>query len=519
MWWAYLLAALVAAAIAWAVASVVYKRDRDRARDEARQEAERLLAEARREGEELKRKAELDAKEHRLRLQAEFEEKTRVTREELQRFEERLLKREENLEKKNELLAQRENELSRREKEVARRDQASAERAKEIDRLIGEQRKKLEQVAGLSADEAKKQVIEKIVDEARRLAAKEVKAAEDQAKEEAEKAARRILGIAIQRYAGEHVAERAVTTVTLPNDEMKGRIIGREGRNIRAIEAATGTELVVDDTPETVVISGFDPLRREVARLALERLIADGRIHPTRIEEVVAKAQEEVDKAVKDAGERAVLEAGIGRIHPELVRTIGALKYRYSYAQNVLQHSLETSFIAGLMAAELGLPVKPARRAGLLHDIGKAVSHEVEGSHAVVGAQMARKCGEEPMIVNAIAAHHEDEAPQSLLAHLVAAADAVSGARPGARRESFERYVKRLEDLERICQSFPGVDKSYALQAGREVRVMVKADQVDDAMAALLSQEIAKKIESSLTYPGQIKVTVIRETRAVQYAK
>jgi ribonuclease Y len=315
------------------------------------------------------------------------------------------------------------------------------------------------------------------------------------------------------------VAERAVTTVTLPNDEMKGRIIGREGRNIRAIEAATGTELVVDDTPETVVISGFDPLRREVARLALERLIADGRIHPTRIEEVVAKAQEEVDKAVKDAGERAVLETGIGRIHPELVKMIGALRYRYSYAQNVLQHSLEASFIAGLMAAELGLPVKPARRAGLLHDIGKAVSHEVEGSHAVVGAQMARKCGEEPMIVNAIGAHHEDEAPESLLAHLGAAADAVSGARPGARRESLERYVKRLEDLERICQSFQGVDKSYALQAGREVRVMVKADQVDDAMSALLSQEIAKKIESSLTYPGQIKVTVIRETRAVQYAK
>jgi ribonuclease Y len=277
--------------------------------------------------------------------------------------------------------------------------------------------------------------------------------------------------------------------------------------------------LVVDDTPETVVISGFDPLRREVARLAMERLIADGRIHPTRIEEVVAKAQDEVDKAVKDAGERAVIELGIGRIHPDLVKTVGALKYRYSYAQNVLQHSLEAGFVAGLMAAELGLPVKPARRAGLLHDIGKSVSHEVEGSHALVGAQMARKCGEEPAIVNAIAAHHEEEQPESILAHLVAAADAVSGARPGARREVLERYVKRLEDLEKICMSFPGVDKSYALQAGREVRVMVKADKVDDASSALLAAEIAKKIETSLTYPGQIKVTVIRETRAVQYAR
>jgi ribonuclease Y len=300
---------------------------------------------------------------------------------------------------------------------------------------------------------------------------------------------------------------------------MKGRIIGREGRNIRAIEAATGTELVVDDTPETVVVSGFDPIRREVARLALERLIADGRIHPTRIEEVVAKAQEEVEKAIKDAGERAVIELGIGRIHNELVRHIGMLKYRYSYAQNVLQHSIEAGFIAGLMAGELGLPVKPARRAGLLHDIGKAVSHEVEGSHAVVGAGIARRCGEDAAIVNAIGAHHEDEAPASVLAHLVAAADAVSGARPGARREVLEKYVRRLEDLEQICMSFAGVDRSYALQAGREVRVMVQAEKVADADSALLAADIAKKIEATLTYPGQIKVTVIRETRAVHYAR
>ncbi|MBI5500157.1 MAG: ribonuclease Y [Deltaproteobacteria bacterium] len=519
MWWAYPLVALAAAGLSWVVALALHRKQQAMQAGEKRVEAERLAEEARRAADEIRRKAELDAKEHELRVQAEFEQKTRITREELQRLEERLLKREDNTEKKNELLGQRENDLTRRDKETTRRDQLSAERLKDAEKVVAEQRKKLEQVAALTADEAKKQVIEKITDEARRSAAREVKRLEDEAKEESEKSARRIIGIAIQRYAGEHVAERAVTTVHLPNDEMKGRIIGREGRNIRAIEAATGTELVVDDTPETVVVSGFDPVRREIARLALERLIADGRIHPTRIEEVVAKAQEEVDKAIKDAGERAVLELGIGRIHPDLVRILGQLKYRYSYAQNVLQHSIEAGFIAGLMASELGLPVKPARRAGLLHDIGKAVSHEVEGSHAVVGAQMAKKCGEDPMIINAIGSHHEDEQPESVLAHLVAAADAVSGARPGARRETLERYVKRLEDLERICVSFPGVDKSYALQAGREVRVMVKADKIDDAESSLLATEIAKKIETSLTYPGQIKVTVIRETRAVQFAK
>jgi ribonuclease Y len=519
MWWAYLLAALLAAGLTWVVATILHRGQREREVGEKHAESQRIADEARRGADEIRRKAELDAKERQLHLQAEFDEKTRVTREELQRLEERLLKREDNIEKKNELLGQREADLTRRDKEITRRDQTSVDKLKEAEKVVADQRKKLEEVAGLTADQAKKQVIEKITDEARRAAAKELKTIEDETKEEAEKASRRIIGIAIQRYAGEHVSERAVTTVSLPNDEMKGRIIGREGRNIRAIEAATGTELVVDDTPETVVVSGFDPVRREVARLALEKLIADGRIHPTRIEEVVAKAQEEVEKAVKDAGERAVLELGIGRIHPDLVRTLGSLKYRYSYAQNVLQHSIEAGFIAGLMASELGLPVKPARRAGLLHDIGKAVSHEVEGSHAVVGAQMAKKCGEEPIIVNAIGAHHEDEPPESVLAHLVAAADAVSGARPGARRETIERYVKRLEDLERICMSFPGVDKSYALQAGREVRVMVKADRVDDAESTLLATDIAKKIETSLTYPGQIKVTVIRETRSIQFAK
>jgi ribonuclease Y len=519
MWWAYVLPAVVAAGATYLGTASVLNARRRRELAEKRADGDRVLEEARKAAEEIQRKAELDAREHLLRVQKDFEGKTRVTREELQRLEERLLKREDNLEKKNDLLSSRDTELVRKEREIVRREQATSDKLKEAEKVLAESRKKLEQVAGMSAEEARKQVVEKIVDEARRSAAKEVKAVEDEAKDESEKRARRIIGIAIQRYAGEHVSERAVTTVHLPNDDMKGRIIGREGRNIRAIEAATGTELVVDDTPETVVVSGFDPIRREVARLALERLIADGRIHPTRIEEVVAKAQEEVEKAIKDAGERAVIELGIGRIHNELVRHIGMLKYRYSYAQNVLQHSIEAGFIAGLMAGELGLPVKPARRAGLLHDIGKAVSHEVEGSHAVVGAGIARRCGEDAAIVNAIGAHHEDEAPASVLAHLVAAADAVSGARPGARREVLEKYVRRLEDLEQICMSFAGVDRSYALQAGREVRVMVQAEKVADADSALLAADIAKKIEATLTYPGQIKVTVIRETRAVHYAR
>ncbi|HXC92678.1 MAG TPA: ribonuclease Y, partial [Geobacteraceae bacterium] len=349
--------------------------------------------------------------------------------------------------------------------------------------------------------------------------AKKIKLIEEEAKETADKKSKEIISLAIQRYAGEYVAERTVSVVPLPSDEMKGRIIGREGRNIRALEAATGIDLIIDDTPEAVILSGFNPVRREVARIALEKLITDGRIHPGRIEDVVHKAEEEVEQAIKDAGEQAAFDLGVHGIHPEILRLIGRLRYRTSYSQNVYQHSLEVAFLCGIMAAELGINVKQAKRAGLLHDLGKAVDHEVEGSHAVIGAELARKYGESPKIVHAIMAHHEDEKPNSVLAVLVQAADALSGARPGARREMMETYVKRLEDLEKISTSFAGVTNAFAIQAGREIRVMVSSEEVTDETAVILAKDIAKKIEADMTYPGQIKVNVIRETRAIEYAR
>ncbi|WP_027716409.1 ribonuclease Y, partial [Desulfuromonas sp. TF] len=377
----------------------------------------------------------------------------------------------------------------------------------------------LERLSGLSSEEAKEQLIRTMESEARHDAAKRIKQIEDEAKETADKKAKEILALAIQRYAGDYVAEKTVSVVPLPTDEMKGRIIGREGRNIRAIEAATGIDLIIDDTPEAVIISGFNPVRREVARLALERLITDGRIHPARIEEVVNKAALEVDEAIREAGEQATFDVGVHGINPEIIKLIGRLKYRTSYGQNVLQHSLEVAFLCGIMAAELGLNVKQAKRAGLLHDIGKAVDHEIEGSHAVIGADLARKYGESPKIVHALAAHHEDEKPETMLAVLVQAADALSGARPGARREMLETYVKRLQDLERIGTSFGGVTSCFAIQAGREIRVMVSSEDVSDAHSHVLARDIARKIEDEMTYPGQIKVNVIRETRAIEYAK
>jgi ribonuclease Y len=355
--------------------------------------------------------------------------------------------------------------------------------------------------------------------EAKLDAAKLIKVIEEEAKETADKKSKEIISLAIQRYAGEYVAERTVSVVPLPSDEMKGRIIGREGRNIRALEAATGIDLIIDDTPEAVILSGFNPVRREVARIALEKLIADGRIHPGRIEEVVRKAEEEVELAIKDAGEQAAFDLGVHGIHPEVLKLIGRLRYRTSYSQNIYQHSLEVAFLCGIMAAELGINVKQAKRAGLLHDLGKAVDHEVEGSHAVIGAELARKYGETPKIVHAIMAHHEDEKPNSVLAVLVQAADALSGARPGARREMMETYVKRLDDLEKISTSFAGVTNAFAIQAGREIRVMVSSEEVTDETAILLAKDIAKKIEADMTYPGQIKVNVIRETRAIEYAR
>ncbi len=449
---------------------------------------------------------------------------------ELRARSERLAQLEDAVGQKDQRLALRDAELSARDRSLGERERAAGERERAADRLVVERTEAveaartagqaaLEATAGLTADEARAKVVEGVVDDARRSAAREARHIEDLAKEEAEKRAKRLVGIAVQRYAGEYAAERAVTSVHLPSDELKGRIIGREGRNIRSFQEVTGCDLVIDDTPETIVVSSFDPVRREMARLTLERLIQDGRVHPTKIEEFFAKSREDVERGIREAGDAAVMELALGRMHPDLVRLVGQLRYRYSYAQNMLRHALEVGHLAGLLAQELGVNPKLARRAGLLHDIGKAVSHEVEGGHAVVGAQIARKNGEDEAVVHAIAAHHDDEPAATLLAHVTAAADAISSARPGARREMLEGYARRLEDLERLCASFKGVERSFAIQAGREVRVLVEPGEVDDAGALALSREIARRIEDELAYPGQVKVTVVRETRSVDYAR
>jgi len=436
-----------------------------------------------------------------------------------QKREERLAKREETLERKNETLTAREGEVVRREKTVALKEKTIGEQEQEAEQKASEARKILERVSGMSQEDARRYQLERVLEEVKLQAARQIKQVEDEAKEEAEKRAKRIVGIAIMRYAGEYASERTVSVVSLPSEEMKGRIIGREGRNIRAFEAATGVDVIIDDSPDAVIVSGFNPVRREVARLSLEKLVSDGRIHPARIEEIVEKTTREVDQKIKEAGEDALFQLALGTMHPELVKLVGRMKYRTSYGQNVLGHSIDTGFLAGLMAAEMGMNVKEARRAGLLHDVGKAVDHEVEGPHALVGANLARKHGESAEVVHAIASHHDEEKPLTLLAHLVTAADAISGARPGARRESLENYVKRLNDLEDISNSFAGVDRSYAIQAGREVRVLVEHTKVSDEGAGVLARDIAKKIEEKLAYPGQIRVCVIRETRAVEFAK
>ena len=450
---------------------------------------------------------------------AEFEKESVDKRRDLQALEKRVQQKEENLDKKVNLFDQREIEFSKKEQGLAAKEQLVVQKAEKIDQLVEEQKKQLEKISGMTAAEAKALLVESIENEAKQDAAKKIKLIEEEARETADKKSKEIISLAIQRYAGEYVAERTVSVVPLPSDEMKGRIIGREGRNIRALEAATGIDLIIDDTPEAVILSGFNPVRREVARIALEKLITDGRIHPGRIEDVVHKAEEEVELAIKEAGEQAAFDLGVHGIHPEILKLIGRLRYRTSYSQNVYQHSLEVAFLCGIMAAELGINVKQAKRAGLLHDLGKAVDHEVEGSHAVIGGELARKYGETPKIIHAIMAHHEDEKPNSVLAVLVQAADALSGARPGARREMMETYVKRLEDLEKISTSFTGVSNAFAIQAGREIRVMVSSEEVSDERAIVLAKDIAKKIEADMTYPGQIKVNVIRETRAIEYAR
>ena len=510
----FLLGVLLVLTIAW-----LHRRQRRSRMELAQSTAARIIEEAKKEANAIKKEAEIQARDSVLQAKVDLEKEVRETRRELQSLERRLINKEENLDKRIDTAEKHEAEMGKREAAVKIREKAVEERTAECARLGDDAKRQLEQVAGMTREEAKKGLIEQMVEEAKHESAKRIRVIEEEAREESVRKGQKIVALAIERLAGDFVAERTVTVVPLPSDDMKGRIIGREGRNIRALEAATGIDLIVDDTPESVIISGHNPIRREIARLSLEKLMSDGRIHPGRIEEVVRKAEQEVEEAIREAGQKAIFDVGVHGIHPELVKLLGRLKFRYSYAQNVLLHSIEAAFICGMMAVELGLNEKQARRAALLHDIGKAVDHEVEGSHAIIGAELARKYGESPKIVNAIAAHHEDVKAETILAPLVDAADALSGARPGARREMLETYVRRLEELERITNSFKGVEKSYAVQAGREIRIIVQNELISDQDAAIMAREIARKIESEMTYPGQIKVTVIREVRSVDYAR
>jgi len=485
----------------------------------AEQTAKRIIGEAEREAESLKKSALISGKEELIKLRENWEVEARRRREEVEREEKRVQDREAVLDRKFDVLEQREKEVGRRGSELGRKEKAIAEREQELDKLMGEERRRLESLAGMSAEQAKSELIHRLEAEAEADAANRIREIRETARRNAEREARKIVALAVQRIAAEQTAEIAVSAVSLPNDEMKGRIIGREGRNIRAFELATGVDVIIDDTPDTVVVSCFDPVRREVARIALEKLVSDGRIHPGRIEEVVNKARREVDAGIIETGEQAAYETGITGLHPELIKLIGRMKWRTSYGQNILAHSKEVAFLAGIMAAELGLDVPMAKRGALLHDVGKVLTHEHEGTHVQLGVEVATKYGEHPLVVNCIAAHHDDVPHESEVSVLVQAADAISGSRPGARREAFETYVKRLEGLERIASSYRGVEKVFAIQAGREIRVLVTPDDVDDVRMSSLSEEIARRIEAELQYPGQIKVVVIRETRAVDFAR
>jgi ribonuclease Y len=486
---------------------------------EAEREAARMREEARRDSEAKLKEGELAAKEKLLQARTEFETASRARRGELENLERRLTQKEDSLDKRLTELDQRDKELVARDRSLALRDKETAGKQAEVDRLLGEQRSRLEQIAGLTAQQAKDELVRGLENDARMDAAHLVKRIEDEAREQGNRKAQWLMGLAVQRLASDYVSETTVSVVELPSDEMKGRIIGREGRNIRALELATGIDLIVDDTPEAVILSGFDPYRREIARVSLERLIADGRIHPARIEEVVEKVKAEFEQRIQQEGDAALLELKIPGMHPELVKLMGRLRYRYSYGQNVLQHSKEVAFLAATMAGELKVNVTIAKRAGLLHDIGKAIDREVDGTHVQLGIELLRKYGESEEVVHAMACHHGDFDPQSVEAVLVTASDALSAARPGARREVLETYVKRLEKLEEIANSFKGVQKSFAIQAGREVRIIVDSGKIGDEQAIWLSKDIAKRIEAELTYPGEIRVTVIRETRAVEFAR
>jgi ribonuclease Y len=514
----YVAFAIILVSLGVGVGIVLRKKLLESSFEGAGKTADSIISGARKEADAIKKEAALQARDKLYELKQGFEKETEERRKETQALEKRLLGKEESLDRKSESFERKETDLHKREKQVVHQEKKVEEMEHGYNELLAEQRKRLEGLSGMSSEEAKKELLDIMEGEAKLEAARTLKRIEEETNAEADKKAKEIISTSIQRYAGDYVAERTVSVVDLPNDEMKGRIIGREGRNIRAIEAITGIDIIIDDTPEAVIISGHNPIRREIAKISIERLVADGRIHPARIEEVVSKVENEVARTIMEAGERAIFDTGLHGIHPEVQKLVGRLKFRSSYAQNVYAHSMEVAFICGIMAAELGLSTKQARRAGLLHDIGKAVDHEVEGSHAVIGGDLAKKYGESPRIVAAIAQHHDDH-PESVLGVLIQAADTLSAARPGARREMLESYVKRLEDLERIARAFKGVEKSYAMQAGREIRIMVSGSSVNDDNAVVLSKDIARKIEKELSYPGQIKVTVIRETRAVDYAK
>lgn len=481
--------------------------------------AARIVEEAKKESETIKKESVLQAKENLLKMKADFDRETKDRKIELDGLERRIRSKEENLDKRIDQLSQKESNMESREKSLSSKEAAMDDKHRKLDAIIEEQKEKLEKVAGISSEDAKKILIQAMEADAKRDAAATVRKIEEEAKLTADRKAREVIAYSIQRYAGDYVAEHTVSVVNLPSEEMKGRIIGREGRNIRAIEAATGIDLIVDDTPEAVVLSSFDPVRREVARISLERLIQDGRIHPGRIEDIVKKVRTEVEQVIRETGEKASFDVGVHDVHPEIINLLGSLKYRTSYSQNVLQHSVDVAYLTGIMAAELRMNIKEAKRAGLLHDIGKAIDHKIEGPHAAIGADFAKRFGENPRIVQAIATHHDDGRNNTLLGVLVQAADTLSAARPGARREMLETYVKRLEELEKIAHSFSGVDKCFAIQAGREIRILVENEKISDNDAVMLCNDIIKKIESELTYPGQIKVTVIRETRVSNFAK
>ena len=513
MAWYIWAAIAVAVAVLFFFIGVIYrKKVAEREISSAEDEARRIINEAIKGGENKKREMLVEAKEEIHKNRTEYEREVRERRADLQKQERRLQQKEESLDKKTDAFERKEEELRKRQASVL----ATQE---EVSLIKKSQLEMLEKISGLTQDEAKHQILSSLENECRHDAALKIKEIEAETKENADRMAREVISIAIQRCAADHAAETTVSVVPLPNDEMKGRIIGREGRNIRTLESITGVDLIIDDTPEAITVSSFDPVRREVARLALEKLMADGRIHPTRIEDLVEKARKEVDRVIKQEGERAAFETGVNNLHPELIKLLGRQKYRTSYGQNVLNHSIEVAHIAGLLASELGVDIPLAKRAGLLHDLGKSVDHEMEGSHVQLGVELARKYNESPDVIHAIEAHHNDVEPRTVIACLVQAADAISAARPGARRENVENYIRRLEKLEELTGTYPGVEKSYAIQAGREVRIMVKPEEVSEDNMILLARDLAKKIENELEYPGQIKLNVIRETKAVEYAK